>query len=280
MSSDGNYGTGSARQVLLFGLKIDALRMPEVVHRCGQALKARRPMAIGVINAAKTVYLREDPILRNSLVECDMILADGQSIVWASKLFGKPLPERVAGIDLFEQLLHLAHRDGWSVYLLGATEDVLHKLEANLQVRYPGLRIAGRRDGYFKDDEGPEIAAAIRASNADMLFVGMNSPKKEIFQAKYGKMLDVTILHGVGGSFDVMAGITSRAPLLWQRTGMEWLYRLLQEPRRMMRRYVTTNWGFLVLTFREYFHATPPVRSAIVNELPTPKIENQLLLTE
>lgn len=237
-------------------------------------------MAIGVINAAKAVYLRDDPLLRDSLVECDMLLADGQSIVWASKLFGNPLPERVAGVDLFEQLLALAHRDGWSVYLLGATGKVLQKLEVKLQERFPGLRIAGRHDGYFKDDEAPNIASAIRASNADMLFLGMNSPKKEIFLAKYGKSLGVTILHGVGGSFDVMAGVTKRAPLSWQRTGMEWLYRLLQEPRRMMRRYTTTNWGFLVLTFREYFHATPPVRSAVANDSPALKLENPLLLTK
>ena len=176
-------------------------------------------------------------------------------------MLGHPLPERVAGIDLFERLLELAHRDGWSVYLLGAKAEVLQKLEEKIQERFPGLKIAGRRDGYFNDTDSPEVAAAIRESKADMLFLGMSSPKKEVFVGKFGKTLGVPILHGVGGSFDVFSGLTKRAPLAWQRVGMEWAYRLLQEPRRMWRRYLTTNLGFIAMTAGELFRAKPAYQS-------------------
>jgi N-acetylglucosaminyldiphosphoundecaprenol N-acetyl-beta-D-mannosaminyltransferase len=255
-SLDSTRAAPAGRQ-LLFGLQIDPVRMEEVIARCRRALITRSQLMIGVVNAAKVVNLRSDPILRESLIECDLLLADGQSVVWASRLLGHPLPARVAGIDVFEELLGLAHRDGRPVYLLGARPEVLQKLESKLQERFPGLKIAGRHHGYFQDNEGPRIASAIRDSGADMLFLGMTSPKKEIFLSSFRKILGVPILHGVGGSFDVLAGITKRAPLSWQRLGMEWAYRLLQEPRRMWRRYLTTNAGFVLLTARELFRASP-----------------------
>jgi len=214
-------------------------------------------MLIGVVNASKVVHLRHDPLLRDSLLECDMIVADGQSVVWASRLVHQPLPERVAGCDLFESLLAVAHRDGRSVYLLGAKPEVLRLLEARIQERFPGLRMAGSRDGYFKDSESADVAAEIRESNADMLFLGITSPKKEIFLGTYGDSLGVPVMHGVGGSFDVLAGITKRAPERWQRMGLEWAYRTLQEPRRMWKRYLTTNTQFMVLLAREIVHPTP-----------------------
>lgn len=239
-------------QRLLFGIYLDAMRMEDVVERCQMAIMTRSRVLLGVLNAAKVVNMRRDPLLRNSLIECDMLLADGQSIVWASKLLRRPLPERIAGIDVFERLLALAHRDGLSIYLLGARSDVLRRLESRLQERFPGLRVAGSHDGYFDTDASPQIAAEIRESGADMLFLGIASPKKEIFLGTFGSTLNVPILHGVGGSFDVLAGLTRRAPLSWRRTGMEWAYRLLQEPRRLWWRYLSTNTAFILLTAREF----------------------------
>ncbi|MBU1336428.1 MAG: WecB/TagA/CpsF family glycosyltransferase [Alphaproteobacteria bacterium] len=242
---------------LLFGLAVDGLRMGEAVERCRLAIQTRRPLLIGVLNAAKIVNLRHDPYLRDALLDCNMLLADGQSVVWASWLLHKPLPERVAGIDLFEALLDLAHRDGRSVYLLGAKPEVLAALEKNVHQRWAGLRTVGRHDGYFSDAQASDIAADIRASGADMLFLGMASPKKEIFLQRFQRELDVPVLHGVGGSFDILAGLTQRAPLAWRRLGMEWAYRLAQEPRRMWKRYLVTNVGFVALTLREVFSPSP-----------------------
>ncbi len=238
---------------LLFGMYMDAMRMDDVIERCHAALQTRNRVLLGVLNAAKVVKLRQDALLRNSLMECDLLLADGQSIVWASKLLRRPLPERVAGIDLFQRLLALADNEGRSIALLGAQPSVLKALEDVIGKRYPNLRIACSHHGYFADDEAGQIAAEIRESGADMLFIGMTSPKKEIFLASYGPSLQVPVLHGVGGSFDVMAGLTRRAPAYWQRAGMEWAYRVLQEPRRLWWRYLSTNTSFIRLMAREMF---------------------------
>ncbi|MET3926549.1 WecB/TagA/CpsF family glycosyltransferase [Devosia sp. 2618] len=236
---------------LLFGLTIDGMRMEQAVDRCREAIRTRQPLLVGVLNAAKIVNMRHDPGLRDALLDCNMLLADGQSVVWASWLLGRPLPERIAGIDLFEQLLVLAHGQGRSIYLLGAKAEVLAALERTIAERWPGLRIVGSHDGYFNDSEAEHIAADIAGSNADMLFLGMASPKKEIFLRRFQRELKVPVLHGVGGSFDVMAGITKRAPRRWQALGLEWAYRLLQEPGRMWKRYLVTNTAFIALTLRE-----------------------------
>ncbi|WP_315925081.1 WecB/TagA/CpsF family glycosyltransferase [Mesorhizobium sp. SP-1A] len=252
----------SARH-LLFGFHLDAVTMEEVVERCRVAILTRDTLLLSVVNAAKIVKARADPVLRNSLMEGNLMLADGQSVVWASRFLGRPLPERVAGIDVFQRLLQLAHDEQRSIYLLGARPDVLEALRRRLETRYPGLRVAGARAGYFADGEAETVAAAIRACRPDMLFLGMTSPKKEIFLGRFGPSLGVPVLHGVGGSFDILAGVTQRAPVLWQKAGMEWAYRVLQEPRRLWWRYLSTNTAFLALTLREMVRPTraysPPI---------------------
>lgn len=213
---------------------------------------------VGVLNAAKVVKLQRDDLLRESMLRCDVLVADGQAVVWAGKVVGQPLPERVAGIDLFEALLALADREGHRVFLLGARREVLDRVVTVIGDRWPGVVVAGHRDGYFAHEQSGEVAAEIAGSGADMLFLGMSTPRKEIFLGTYADALGVPVLHGVGGSFDVLAGITRRAPLGWQRCGMEWAYRLIQEPRRMWRRYLTTNTLFLWALARERVRPQSP----------------------
>jgi exopolysaccharide biosynthesis WecB/TagA/CpsF family protein len=246
----------TSRTERLFGMPINAMTLSEVVSRCDAAVRQQRPVQIGVLNAAKVVRLRSDALLRNSLLQCEVMVADGQSVVWASRLLGRPLPERVAGIDLFEALLALADRDHRKIYLLGARPEVVAEVSRVVAQRYPRALVVGSRDGYFTDAQAPEVAESIQRSGADMLFLGMVSPKKEIFIGTYGQTLGVPVVHGVGGSFDVLAGVTDRAPLAWQRAGMEWAYRLKQEPRRLARRYLTTNTAFLALTIQERVRPT------------------------
>ncbi|QIX27848.1 WecB/TagA/CpsF family glycosyltransferase [Nocardioides sp. JQ2195] len=238
----------------LFGLDVHALTLDDVVTEAEHSLATRDPLLIGVVNAAKIVKLSADQVLRDSLLECDLLLADGQSVVWASRLLGRPLPERVAGIDLFEALLEVAHRDQRRIYLLGATPEVLARLCEVVSTRWPNAVIAGSHDGYFDEDSSASVARDIAEARADMLFLGMTTPKKENFIGRHGHALGVPILHGVGGSFDVMAGVTARAPLAWQRAGMEWAYRVRQEPRRLWKRYLTTNTRFLLMLAMERVH--------------------------
>lgn len=248
--------TGPARQ-LLFGVPFDPLTVDEAVGLAERAVRDRRRLLVGVVNAAKVSKLKTDRLLRESLLSSDVILADGQSVVWASRLLRRPLPERVAGITLFESLLAAADHHGHRVFLLGARPEVLKRVEETVRRRWPGVVLAGSRDGYFDDSEAEEVAAQIAASHADLLFLGITTPKKENFLARFADDLDVPVMHGVGGSFDILAGVTRRAPLIWQRLGCEWAYRVLQEPRRLWRRYLVTNLAFLGLLAIELVHRHP-----------------------
>jgi N-acetylglucosaminyldiphosphoundecaprenol N-acetyl-beta-D-mannosaminyltransferase len=241
----------------LFGLPVDAVLLDQAVERCMQAVGRGLAIEIGVLNAAKIVIMRSNRALAEAVASADLILADGQSVVWASRFLRQPLPGRVAGIDLFAALLAAAEQEDRSVYLVGATPEVLERTVAEIRRRHPRLRIAGHRDGYFADAEAAAVADSVRASGADLLFLGMTSPKKEIFCARYGAATGAKVTHGVGGSFDVLAGVVRRAPRAWQVVGLEWLYRVLQEPRRLGPRYLRTNSKFVRLTLTERWRPTP-----------------------
>jgi N-acetylglucosaminyldiphosphoundecaprenol N-acetyl-beta-D-mannosaminyltransferase len=241
----------AAERARILGCEIDRLSMSEAVARCDSLVRRRARAQYVAVNAAKVVLLHRDPALRDLANRCDVVTADGQAVVWASRLLGDPVPERVAGIDLMSELLALAEREGYRVYLLGARADVLERAVARIRERHPRLALAGWRDGYFRADEEPCVAAEIRAANPDLLFVGMSSPRKERFLARWLLEIDVPLGIGVGGALDVLAGVTRRAPRIWQRLGLEWLYRLAQEPQRLWRRYAITNLAFIALTLRD-----------------------------
>jgi N-acetylglucosaminyldiphosphoundecaprenol N-acetyl-beta-D-mannosaminyltransferase len=215
--------------------------MEDVLAQVDEAIARRRRLRIGVVNAAKLVNMRRDAALRQDVLSSDLILADGMSVVWASRLLRRPLPERVTGIDLMLGMLRRGAAMGHHVYCLGATQEVLDRVAARIATDYPGLVMAGRHHGYFGPDEEPTVAAAISNARADILLVAMTSPRKEHFMARWGDQLGVPVCHGVGGSFDILAGKVRRAPERWQRLGLEWLYRVGQEPRRLWRRYLVTN---------------------------------------
>jgi N-acetylglucosaminyldiphosphoundecaprenol N-acetyl-beta-D-mannosaminyltransferase len=235
----------------ILNVDIDAVSLEDAVHACEQAIEHQTPIVIGCVNAAKLVNMQRDAALRDAVNASDLIIADGMAVVWASRLLKRPLPERVPGIDLFVRLLQEAAVRGQSVYLLGARQEVVEEVVRRVERDYPGLTIAGYRNGYFSDAELPAILDDIRGSGADMLFLGITPPKKELFLARWGKDVSVSVAHGVGGAFDVLAGRVPRAPALFQRFGMEWLFRVIQEPRRMWKRYLVTNTGFILMLLRE-----------------------------
>jgi N-acetylglucosaminyldiphosphoundecaprenol N-acetyl-beta-D-mannosaminyltransferase len=199
-----------------------------------------------VVNVAKIVHMQRDSVLAESIRACDIINIDGMGVVWAARMMGFDVPERVAGVDLFDALLAMAASRGLPVFLLGATPEVVRATADIVVLRHPNLVVAGYHHGYFWDDE-QAVVEKIGASGARLLFVAITSPKKENFINRWRTQLGVDFVMGVGGTFDVVAGKVRRAPVWMQRAGLEWLYRVIQEPGRMWRRYLTTNAKFAAL---------------------------------
>ena len=240
-----------AQRIQLLRSPIDVLTMDETLALVDRSIQARRPLRHVVVNAAKLVSMRKNRALQDSVATCDIINADGQSVVWASKILRKPLPERVAGIDLMQNLVQLAHQRQYRIFFFGARADIVREVVRRYSERYSERIIAGYHHGYFAPEEEAEIAQQIAASQADILFVAISSPKKEIFLHAYKHLINVPFVMGVGGAFDVVAGKVKRAPLWMQRCGLEWLYRLQQEPRRMWKRYLVTNSLFIWYVLQE-----------------------------
>jgi N-acetylglucosaminyldiphosphoundecaprenol N-acetyl-beta-D-mannosaminyltransferase len=234
----------------VLGVQIDPLDLNETVVRCAELIDQGAYVQQVSINTAKLVSLRRDPELREVVNHCGLVSADGQGIVLAARLLGQPLPGRVPGIDLMHALLSLAEQRGYRVFVLGAREGVLERAAGELRARHPGLLLSYRH-GYFEDDEVEAVCAQVREARPDILFVAMSSPKKEYFLGQHGASLGASLVMGVGGSIDVVAGVTRRAPALFQRLGLEWLFRLAQEPRRLARRYLETNTRFALLLASE-----------------------------
>jgi N-acetylglucosaminyldiphosphoundecaprenol N-acetyl-beta-D-mannosaminyltransferase len=240
------------RNAELLGLSFDTVTMETAVDRCLELCRGPRSShTIITVNASHLCMMRRDPELAQACRSGHLILADGMSVVWGLRASGQRIPERVAGVDLMVRLLAAAGEHRVRVYLLGARREVVTELVKRVRVQYPSLEIAGFRDGYFGATSHLSIVEDIRSSGAHMLFVGMPSPFKETWCERYRRSLDVPVIVGVGGSFDVLAGFIRRAPRWVQSMGMEWFWRLLMEPRKLWKRYLTTNSEFIWLVCRE-----------------------------
>ena len=204
------------------------------------------------VNVSILMIMRSNLRLQSFVDRAALVVADGQPIVWCAPWFGQVLPQRVTGVDLVDAICERAARVGKSIYLLGATTEIVAKLAQRLRERHPTLNV-DFADGYFTKDEASERADRIRAAGADILFVGMGVPRQEIFIEEQWDRLGVGMAVGVGGSFDVLAGLRARAPAWVQKLGMEWFYRLIQEPRRLLMRYLVTNSQFGWLVFSGLF---------------------------
>jgi N-acetylglucosaminyldiphosphoundecaprenol N-acetyl-beta-D-mannosaminyltransferase len=228
------------REIFL-GCPIDILTMTETVELARDSMRERKRLQHVALNVAKLVNSRRDGVLAADVANSDLVGIDGMGIVWGARLLGLPVPERVAGIDLLSELLAVCARDGFRPYFLGATRDTVQQAAARVEMTYPSIRFAGLRDGYFTSEQEHEVVNDIRESGADCLFIGMPTPRKERFLAAHRDELNTPFIMGVGGSFDVLAGQIRRAPTRLQAFGLEWLYRIYQEPRRMWWRYARTN---------------------------------------
>jgi N-acetylglucosaminyldiphosphoundecaprenol N-acetyl-beta-D-mannosaminyltransferase len=234
------------------GIKMHAWTMSKTVAEIRTRISYGLFTQHVVVNVAKIVNMGRDSKLLNSVESCDIINIDGMGVVWGASFLGCNIPERVAGVDLFHNLLEMAGVEKYPVYLLGAKQDVLEKAVENIEKDFPQLEIAGYHHGYFWDDE-QKVVEDISRSGARLLFVAISSPKKENFISHWREKLGVDFVMGVGGTFDVVAGKSKRAPVFMQKAGLEWFHRLLQEPRRMWKRYLFTNTVFAVKLLRFKF---------------------------
>jgi N-acetylglucosaminyldiphosphoundecaprenol N-acetyl-beta-D-mannosaminyltransferase len=241
--------TASSRAEVL-GYAVDRVGLEETVERCRVLIAEAEHSHQVSLNAAKVVRARSDERLAEILRGADLLNADGQSIVWAARLLGDPLPERVAGIDLMFRLLEVAESERLGVFFLGGREAVLAKAVENVRASHPDLRIGGFHHGYFSDSASPDICEAVNRAEVAILFIAMSSPRKEYWAREYRDLLDVPLVMGVGGAVDILAGSVSRAPAWMQRAGLEWFFRLVQEPGRLGPRYFVTNVHFLGLVFK------------------------------
>jgi N-acetylglucosaminyldiphosphoundecaprenol N-acetyl-beta-D-mannosaminyltransferase len=236
----------------VLGCPMTKLPLEGFVTMAEQFISLRAPRYIAVLNAAKLVKMRSDRQLDRSVRSADLIGADGVPLVWASRILGNPLPGRVNGTDLMYRLLEKANEKRYRIFFFGASADVLDRVVERVKRDYPGVSIGGFRHGYFAPQEEATIVSEIQASRSDILFIAFGTPKKELWVSRYLSSMEVPVVHGVGGSFDVLAGVVRRAPVWMQRNGLEWLFRLLQEPRRMSGRYLVTNTIFLALLAKEW----------------------------
>jgi N-acetylglucosaminyldiphosphoundecaprenol N-acetyl-beta-D-mannosaminyltransferase len=248
-------------RIHFLGAPLDPLTLEEALERVDDAIASRRVTLNASLNAAKLVRMQTDSELRESVERCDFVTADGVPVVWAARALGHHVPGRVNGTDLMELVFARAADSGYSVYLFGSEQGVLSRACAEVKRRHPALRIAGTQHGFFSPAEEPAVVQRIAAARPDILFIALGTPQKELFQARHRDELGVPFVMGVGGSFEVLAGVKRRAPRWAQRNGLEWAFRLTQEPRRLAGRYLVGNTQFAWLVGREVLRTRLGTRS-------------------
>lgn len=228
----------------ILDIRVDTRGLSDLLTELEERISAGIPSSFAAINPEKILNAKEDPELAHLLNTFDYQIPDGIGIVLASKLNKGKIRERITGIDLMDQLCHFAEQRGLSVFVFGSKKEILTRALSNLQIKYPKLIITGSHDGYSARDT---LIQEINSSGADIVFVALGSPAQEFWIAENKELLKAKVFQGVGGSLDVLSGSLKRAPLLMQRMGLEWLYRLIQEPWRIKRQLALLGFFKLVL---------------------------------
>lgn len=239
------------KRVTVMGAPVDPWTMAQTVERTKELIDSGAFAHLIGVNADKLLQMRDDSEMDAIVRRCEVVNADGASMVMAAQRLGEPVPERVAGIDLMGELCSLAEREGYRVFLLGAKREVVERTRDVLIGEHPSIEIAGIRDGYFGEEEFDAVAEDVRESGAQITFVGITSPKKERLIERFRDLGLKGAYVGVGGSFDVVSGAIPRAPMWMQRAHLEWLFRMMQEPGRLTKRYVVGNARFMALLRKE-----------------------------
>lgn len=234
------------KKVSILNCDFGAVTLQQTVDWAADRIQSgKHDATICTVNVAILMMMRSNRRLQDFVDDATLVVADGTPLVWASRMQQSALPERVAGVDLVDSLCALAAAKGFGVYFLGAGDEVIEAAVDNLKRRHPRLIVSGFSNGFFDDTEAGQRAEQVRESGADLLFVGMGVPRQERFLLRHREQMQVSLAVPVGGSFEVVAGTAKRAPVFLQRAGLEWAFRLAQEPRRLWKRYLVTNSQFL-----------------------------------
>jgi N-acetylglucosaminyldiphosphoundecaprenol N-acetyl-beta-D-mannosaminyltransferase len=237
--------------VELYGVRVSSMGMQDTVNYLAEAIRSRQPNQVITVNPIMIMSGLEDPSYMRVMQEAELLVPDGTGVVWAASFIGKPVKERVTGIELIHELMDRGQREGWRVYLLGTTADTIRAATDRLQERYPNIHIVGVRDGYFGDEEDDRVIEEIVKAEPDILLVGRAANNQEPWIGKYKHRLNIPVMMGVGGSFDVISGKLKRAPKIVQRLGLEWLFRLIQEPYRYKRMLILPKFALKVIRDKE-----------------------------
>jgi N-acetylglucosaminyldiphosphoundecaprenol N-acetyl-beta-D-mannosaminyltransferase len=237
--------------ISILGVKICAVDMTVTLATIAEFVQSGKPHMVVTADASAAVLAQSDAELKEIINSADLVTPDSVGILWAARRFGTPLPERVSGADLVERLCEQAAVLGNRVFLLGAAPGVAEDAAANLYERYPGLQIVGTHHGYFKPEESDEVVRKIRAARPDILFVAMGIPRQEKWIREHIVELQVPVSMGVGGTFDVISGRTKRAPEWIQRHSLEWLHRLVSNPRKIRKCSTLPVFVWMVLQARK-----------------------------
>jgi N-acetylglucosaminyldiphosphoundecaprenol N-acetyl-beta-D-mannosaminyltransferase len=235
--------------VSILGVRVHRLCMRDALSVMERWIAERTPRMVITADANALVLAQADKEFRLLLMDADLVTPDGAGLLWAARRLGQPFPERVPGVELVAQLARLSHERGYRLYFLGAAPGVAERAASTLRQRFPNAQIVGITHGYFSPEAEPTVLAHIRQARPDVLLVGMGMPRQEKWIARHKQTLGVPVSVGVGGSFDIYAGVVRRAPRWMQRYGLEWLWRLMQDPRKIAK--VRNLPRFVWLVWRE-----------------------------
>jgi len=234
-------------KVDILGVQVDKVNIPEAVDRIMEMLSENKPHMVFTPNSEIIMVAYKDEEFKEILNSADLLTADGIGVVYASKILHNPIEERAAGYDIACGVIEKIAETGHGLYLFGGKPGVAETAKENIEKEYPFLRVVGTHDGYFTEEQVPEIIDDINKSGADILFVCLGAPAQEKWIYKNKDKLKVRVSMGVGGSIDVLAGVAERAPEKWCNMGLEWLYRLIKQPKRFIRMLALPKFGLTVL---------------------------------
>jgi len=235
------------KQISVLGVRVDAITMPEALNIIERFVQDGKPRYVITINAEMAYRAWQESALNELIQEAGLVTPDGFCVVWAARRLGTPVPERVTGIDLVQALLPLAAQKGWPLYFYGGKPGIAEKAARQLKENYPGISIVGVSHGYLNDQENQRLLTDIKTKQPHILLVALGAPRQEFWIRHHLAKLNVPVSIGVGGTLDVLSGQVKRAPAVFQRLKMEWLYRLAKEPWRARRMLVLPKFVLAIL---------------------------------